>query len=284
MSKVEAQNGVCPDGYKHVFGKVCVSCTTLEKTGIDDVTLPDVPEFTDAACESAVKLLNQTAESLNKALEVPRKLMRMAKKILNYPAELVSSAVAGALGALSEVGDSIDDLLSGPEKLKKALERALDCPYIADSELGKSISGMLDTLDTGADLADKEVEELKKAVSSSAEEMVDGVMETPLGALSNLNRQYKSIIKSMGVEELLTALYELEKCVDDICRAYRQSQQFIDRLPKSGDDIVNELGAVYDKEKHQLSTSLSDVATEVQKDAAKAASDLEALRASFKKV
>ncbi|MBR3880799.1 MAG: hypothetical protein IKJ34_04310 [Mailhella sp.] len=283
MAKEEAVNGVCPDGYKHVFGKVCVSQSTLEKTGLDDVKSPEVPEFTDFACESAVTLLQQAAEALEAALEVPRKLMRLAKKILGYPAKIVGEAVEGALAALDGISDSIDDLTSGPEKLMRALERALDCPFIADSPLGKSIGGMLDTLGMGSNLADEQINTMKSAVSSTASEMVNSAMASPLGSISNLNKQYKSMIKSMGVEELLTTLYDLEQCVEDLCKAYRQSEKFIERLPKSGDDVVKELGATYDKEKKKLTTSLTDAADATQQEAAKAGDQLTELSQSLKK-
>ena len=284
MAKEEAVNGVCPDGYKHVFGKVCVSQSTLEKTGLDNVQAPEVPEFTDFACESAVTLLNQASEALEAALEVPRKLMRLAKKILGYPAKIVGEAVEGAIAALEGISDSIDDLTDGPEKLMRALERALDCPFIADSPLGKSIGGMLDTLGMGSKLADEQINTMKNAVSSTASEMVNSAMESPLGAISNLSKQYRSMIKSMGVEELLTTLYDLEQCVGDLCKAYRQSEKFIKRLPKSGDEVVKELGATYDKETKKLTTALTDTADATQQEAAKAGNQLTELSQSLKKV
>lgn len=284
MAKTEAQNGSCPEGYKHVFGKVCVSESTLEKTGLADVTPEETPDFTDFACESALTLLQEAHAALEAALEVPRKLLRMAKKILGYPAEIVAEAVNGAIEALQGISDSIDDLTDGPEKLIRALKRALDCPFIADSPLGKSIGGMLDTLGMGSKLADDQIDAMKNAVSSTANEMVNNAMESPLGSLSNLSKQYRSMLKSMGVEELLNTLYELEQCVDDLCRAYRQSEKFAKRLPKSGDEVVKELGATYDKENKKLTSNLSDAADSTQKEAKDAVDNLDSLRTSIKTV
>lgn len=281
MSKASAQNGTCPKGYRFVYGDLCVSETTLEKTGLDDITVPEVPEFTDFACESAVSLLNNAASALEDALEVPYRLIRMAEKLLDYPADLARDAIDGALSALGGINDAIDDLMSSPNSLLSALERALDCPFIADSPLGSSIGGMIDSLNEGQNLAKDQVDMLKSSVNSSASEVIDSVMEGPTGMLSSLSEQYDSLIRTLGIEQYFTTLHQLEQCVDDLCALYRSSQDFAKRLPKSTDELAASINGVYDKETKRLTTTVAAAKNQVQQTAKDASSDLSALRSTF---
>lgn len=282
MSKVEAQNGKCPDGYRFVYGKLCVSETTMEKTGLDEITVPEVPEFTDFACESAVSLLNGASQALAAALEVPYQLIRMAEKLLDYPADLAKEAIDGALNALGGINDAIDDLMSGPEGLLDALEAALDCPYIADSPLGKSLGGMIDNINDGKDLAQDQVDTLKNSVGSAANEVIDGVMEGPTGMLSKISDQYDALIKALGIEDLFNTLADLEECVENLCALYRTSEDFVKRLPKSSDEVAKSINGTYDREKRRLTTTVVEAKNATQQTAKDASNELSSLKNSFK--
>ena len=210
MTTPTAQNGKCPDGYTHVFGPLCVEKTTLAK--IEDA-LPDVPDvdFTSPDCEMALGALQQV-HAVEKMLQLPKRIMSMAKKLLDYPFDRAKELMDGALGALDEVSEAIDAFLDGPQSavndLKRALEKALDCPYIAGTELGQLIEEVLDMLDSGQRI-DALINQLKNALSSKANAYLDALEETPAEALSNASKLFNDALQRLGVKDWLDKLEEL---------------------------------------------------------------------------
>ena len=200
MTTPTAQNGKCPDGYTHVFGPLCVEKTTLAK--IEDA-LPDVPDadFTSPDCEMALGALQQVHAAVEKMLQLPKRIMSMAKKLLDYPFDRAKELMDGALGALDEVSEAIDAFLDGPQSavndLKRALEKALDCPYIANTELGRLIEEVLDMLDSGQRI-DALINQLKNALSSKANAYLDALEETPAEALSNASKLFNDALQRLG--------------------------------------------------------------------------------------
>lgn len=278
MTTPTAQNGKCPDGYTHVFGPLCVEKTTLAK--IEDA-LPDVPDvdFTSPDCEMALGALQQVHAAVEKMLQLPKRIMSMAKKLLDYPFDRAKELMDGALGALDEVSEAIDAFLDGPQSavndLKRALEKALDCPYIANTELGRLIEEVLDMLDSGQRI-DALINQLKNALSSKANAYLDALEETPAEALSNASKLFNDALQRLGVKDWLDKLEELERCVEAACALYDVAK----RLPgTSSKQIWESLNGAVDEAGNRLEAAVAKPVNAAQETAMKVAEDFKLAKA-----
>ncbi len=278
MTTPTAQNGKCPDGYTHVFGPLCVEKTTLAK--IEDA-LPDVPDvdFTSPDCEMALGALQQVHAAVEKMLQLPKRIMSMAKKLLDYPFDRAKELMDGALGALDEVSEAIDAFLDGPQSavndLKRALEKALDCPYIAGTELGQLIEEVLDMLDSGQRI-DALINQLKNALSSKANAYLDALEETPAEALSNASKLFNDALQRLGVKDWLDKLEELERCVEAACALYDVAK----RLPgTSAKQIWESLNGAVDEAGNRLEAAVATPVNAAQETAMKVAEDFKLAKA-----
>ena len=278
MTTPTAQNGKCPDGYTHVFGPLCVEKTTLAK--IEDA-LPDVPDvdFTSPDCEMALGALQQVHAAVEKMLQLPKRIMSMAKKLLDYPFDRAKELMDGALGALDEVSEAIDAFLDGPQSavndLKRALEKALDCPYIAGTELGRLIEEVLDMLDSGQRI-DALINQLKNALSSKANAYLDALEETPAEALSNASKLFNDALQRLGVKDWLDKLEELERCVEAACALYDVAK----RLPgTSATQIWESLNGAVDEAGNRLEAAVATPVNAAQETAMKVAEDFKLAKA-----
>lgn len=278
MTTPTAQNGKCPDGYTHVFGPLCVEKTTLAK--IEDA-LPDVPDvdFTSPDCEMALGALQQVHAAVEKMLQLPKRIMSMAKKLLDYPFDRAKELMGGALGALDEVSEAIDAFLDGPQSavndLKRALEKALDCPYIAGTELGQLIEEVLDMLDSGQRI-DALINQLKNALSSKANAYLDALEETPAEALSNASKLFNDALQRLGVKDWLDKLEELERCVEAACALYDVAK----RLPgTSAKQIWESLNGAVDEAGNRLEAAVATPVNAAQETAMKVAEDFKLAKA-----
>ena len=278
MTTPTAQNGKCPDGYTHVFGPLCVEKTTLAK--IEDA-LPDVPDvdFTSPDCEMALGALQQVHAAVEKMLQLPKRIMSMAKKLLDYPFDRAKELMDGALGALNEVSEAIDAFLDGPQSavndLKRALEKALDCPYIAGTELGQLIEEVLDMLDSGQRI-DALINQLKNALSSKANAYLDALEETPAEALSNASKLFNDALQRLGVKDWLDKLEELERCVEAACALYDVAK----RLPgTSAKQIWESLNGAVDEAGNRLEAAVATPVNAAQETAMKVAEDFKLAKA-----
>lgn len=278
MTTPTAQNGKCPDGYTHVFGPLCVEKTTLAK--IEDA-LPDVPDadFTSPDCEMALGALQQVHAAVEKMLQLPKRIMSMAKKLLDYPFDRAKELMDGALGALDEVSEAIDAFLDGPQSavndLKRAMEKALDCPYIAGTELGRLIEEVLDMLDSGQRI-DALINQLKNALSSKANAYLDALEETPAEALSNASKLFNDALQRLGVKDWLDKLEELERCVEAACALYDVAK----RLPgTSAKQIWESLNGAVDEAGNRLEAAVATPVNAAQETAMKVAEDFKLAKA-----
>ena len=278
MTTPTAQNGKCPDGYTHVFGPLCVEKTTLDK--LEDM-LPDVPDvdFTSPDCEMALGALQQVHAAVEKMLQLPKRIMSMAKKLLDYPFDRAKELMDGALGALDEVSEAIDAFLDGPQSavndLKRALEKALDCPYIAGTELGQLIEEVLDMLDSGQRI-DALINQLKNALSSKANAYLDALEETPAEALSNASKLFNDALQRLGVKDWLDKLEELERCVEAACALYDVAK----RLPgTSAKQIWESLNGAVDEAGNRLEAAVATPVNAAQETAMKVAEDFKLAKA-----
>lgn len=278
MTTPTAQNGKCPDGYTHVFGPLCVEKTTLAK--IEDA-LPDVPDvdFTSPDCEMALGALQQVHAAVEKMLQLPKRIMSMAKKLLDYPFDRAKELMDGALGALDEVSEAIDAFLDGPQNavndLKRALEKALDCPYIAGTELGQLIEEVLDMLDSGQRI-DALINQLKNALSSKANAYLDALEETPAEALSNASKLFNDALQRLGVKDWLDKLEELERCVEAACALYDVAK----RLPgTSAKQIWESLNGAVDEAGNRLEAAVATPVNAAQETAMKVAENFKLAKA-----
>ena len=278
MTTPTAQNGKCPDGYTHVFGPLCVEKTTLDK--LEDM-LPDVPDvdFTSPDCEMALGALQQVHAAVEKMLQLPKRIMSMAKKLLDYPFDRAKELMGGALGALDEVSEAIDAFLDGPQSavndLKRALEKALDCPYIANTELGRLIEEVLDMLDSGQRI-DALINQLKNALSSKANAYFDALEETPAEALSNASKLFNDALQRLGVKDWLDKLEELERCVEAACALYDVAK----RLPgTSAKQIWESLNGAVDEAGNRLEAAVATPVNAAQETAMKVAEDFKLAKA-----
>ena len=233
MATPQAENGKCPEGYTHVFGPLCVEKTTLDR--IDD-TLPDVPDvdFTSPDCEMALGALQQVHKSLEKLLQLPKRLMSMARKLLDYPFDKAKELMDGALKAFDDVSKAIDELLSGAgsvAELKRALQKALECPYIAKSELGQLIEDVLDMLDAGNRI-ESLLNKLKNALSSKANQALDALEETPAEALSNASKLFNDTLNRLGVQP--ERVDQLEVAIDEYDKVPDMIDEFVARIVELG--------------------------------------------------
>lgn len=281
MAGTTAVNGKCPEGYTHVFGPLCVESTTLAK--VDELVpdMPEMPDFTDSACEAALSAIQSISDTLQEVLALPRKLMRAAQRLLNYPFDKAQQLVNGALGALDDVSAAIDEALAGPaaavDELRRVLRKALDCPFIADSPLGRTIAALLDAMDAGNPI-DGFIEELKRGLNSAASEALRELKKTPAEALSNAMRLFEDALERAGVADLLKQLQELEACVEAACAAY----DVANRLPESASSIMDSLNATIDNTTGKLSAAVVRPATEADRVATQVASDMQLIKAKVK--
>ena len=278
MTTPTAQNGKCPNGYTHVFGPLCVEKTTLDK--LEDM-LPDVPDvdFTSPDCEMALGALQQVHAAVEKMLQLPKRIMSMAKKLLDYPFDRARELMDGALGAFDEVSAAIDAFLDGPQSavndLKRALEKALDCPYIANTELGRLIEEVLDMLDSGQRI-DALINQLKNALSSKANSFLDALEETPAEALSNASKLFNDALQRLGVKDWLDKLEELERCVEAACALYDVAK----RLPgSSAKQIWESLNGTVDEAGNRLEAAVAKPVNAAQETAMKVAEDFKLAKA-----
>ena len=261
----------CDEGYTPVFGGLCVKTTTLKKV-YNPKTPPAVHPYTSPACEAALSALGSASSAMDAALAVPKKLFAQARRLLGYPTELAQQAISAATAALADASRAIDDLLDVGGDLRRALEAVLDCPLLADSDLGKEVADILDTLDMGGDVT-SQVRELSRQFSSGASEALDAALESPTAQLANMSKVYDEALQRGGINELVNKVRELRKCVDDLCRGYEMA----DRLPKSADAMLAEIGAKVDETSGEVMASLANAADETQQAGREALEEFRAL-------
>lgn len=278
MATPTAKNGKCPEGYTHVFGPLCVEKTTLDK--VSDA-LPDIPDadFTSPDCEMALGALQQVHKAVEKLIQLPKRIMSMAKKLLDYPFDRARELMDGALKAFDDVSEAIDAFLDGPQSavadLKRALEKALDCPYIARTELGQLIEEVLDMLDAGKKV-DALVNRLKNALSSKANSALDALEETPAEALSNASKLFNDALDRLGVKDWLDKLEELERCVEAACAMYDVAK----RLPgTSAKQLWESLNGAVDEAGNRLEAAVARPVGAAQETAMKVAEDFRLAKA-----
>lgn len=277
MPNPQAQNGKCPEGFTHVFGPLCVENTTLDKVRDTLPDIPEIPDFTSPDCEMALGALQQLHKTVEEVIQLPRRLMAMAKKLLDYPFDLARGLMDDALGMFDEVSKVIDDLLSGAggiRDLKRALNKALECPFIANSETGQLIEEILDMLDAGNQV-DALIGQLKNALASKANATLDALEETPAEALGNASRLFNDTLDRLGVKDMLDELEALERCVEAACAMFDVAK----RIPTSADQIWKSLNGAVDAAGNRVGAAVARPVTAAQNTAMKVAEDFKLARA-----
>lgn len=277
MPNPQAQNGKCPEGFTHVFGPLCVENTTLDKVRDTLPDIPEIPDFTSPDCEMALGALQQLHKTVEEVIQLPRHLMAMAKKLIDYPFDLARGLMDDALGMFDEVSKAIDDLLSGAggiRDLKRALNKALECPFIANSETGQLIEEILDMLDAGNQV-DALIGQLKNALASKANATLDALEETPAEALGNASRLFNDTLDRLGVKDMLDELEALERCVEAACAMFDVAK----RIPTSADQIWKSLNGAVDAAGNRVGAAVARPVTAAQNTAMKVAEDFKLARA-----
>lgn len=277
MPNPQAQNGKCPEGFTHVFGPLCVENTTLDKVRDTLPDIPEIPDFTSPDCEMALGALQQLHKTVEEVIQLPRHLMAMAKKLIDYPFDLARGLMDDALGMFDEVSKVIDDLLSGAggiRDLERALNKALECPFIANSEIGQLIEEILDMLDAGNQV-DALIGQLKNALASKANATLDALEETPAEALGNASRLFNDTLDRLGVKDMLDELEALERCVEAACAMFDVAK----RIPTSADQIWKSLNGAVDAAGNRVGAAVARPVTAAQNTAMKVAEDFKLARA-----
>ena len=266
----------CPEGYTRLFGPLCIQQTTLKK--IEDI-VPELPEFhfTNPSCEAALAGLKGVAEQLDKALQMPRKLMQMAKRLIEKPFDDAQRAVDSALSVLDEINSMINDVLSGPMgaigELRNALQKMLDCPFIADLPIAKTAASLLDAMRDGLPYEDL-LNSFKSQLSQAASEQINKAKEQPLNALNNLQKLYDDMLQRGGVADLIRQVDNLYKCVEAACNM----AEVAGRLPKKASEFLGSINGVIDETTGKLSAAVVKAANSTQQAAIKVAEDLAVIK------
>lgn len=269
MSTTEATNGTCPDGYKNLFLNVCLKVETINPFSSFDINLSDF-SFTDLICEVAVAALEKAADLLKKALKLPQKLFDAAKSLLSKPFDDAKKLVASALDMVTKIAKEVNDILknalSGVQDLvnsaKSLLKDALSCPYLADSPIGKTISSILDALNTNIDPTSL-LNSLKSMLQSQANKYINALEDTALSQLKKIQDLVNSMIKRLGIEDIVSAMKKIEQCIKAACKAYQEVSSFVDRVKdKNSDDLLNSIGGTWDEVTGKLSIDIVKDAAE----------------------
>jgi uncharacterized protein YjbJ (UPF0337 family) len=257
-----AQNGKCPEGYTHVFGPLCIEQTTLSKI---DEAIPDLPDvdFTDPSCEAAIAALKSVANTLQQVLDMPQKLMGMARELIERPFDAAEKMVSNVLGIFDELEKAIDDVLSGPMgalgEFKQALEKMLACPFIADTPIGKAAAALLDAIDDGLPI-DELLQDFKGKLKSAVKEQINAVKDMPLSALSSLDKLFNDMLERFGVEDLIKKVRDLYKCVEAVCDMVKVAK----RLPKSAEGFLESINGTIDETTGKLKAAVVKTANKTE--------------------
>ncbi len=275
-----AINGKCPEGFVHVFGPLCVEQTTLAK--IEDA-VPDLPEFdfTNPGCEAALAALKEVTDTIEQALKMPKKLMKIGQELLEKPFDAADRVVNSALGILDDISAIIDEFLAGPagliNDLRRSLEAMLACPFIADTPIAKSAAALLDAIDGGLPY-DALLQEFKSRLSSAAKEYINKAKDMPLSALGELEKLYNDMIERSKVGDLLKKAKDLEQCLRAACNLAEVAA----RVPKAVKTFIEEIGGKWDSASGKFTAAFVKPVTESAKIAKKLADELTVIRLAGK--
>lgn len=268
----KAVNGKCPEGFVHVFGPLCVEQTTLAK--IEDA-VPDLPEFdfTTPGCEAALAALKEAADSIEQALAMPKKLMGMARALIEKPFGAAAGYVDRTLGILDDLNSMIDEFFSGPASLlgdfKRSLESLLACPFIADTPIGGSAAALLDAIEGGLP-HEALLQSFKNQLSSAAKEHINKAKDMPLSALGEMEKLFNDMIERSGVGDMLQKAKDLEQCLRAACNMAEVAA----RAPTAAATVIEELGGRWDAATGKFSATFVKPVTEAGKAARKLADEL----------
>ena len=264
----------CRDGFTPVW-IWCFKQTTLDKLK-EPVKDIKVPEFTDPGCEAAISALKTINKSVEAALEAPRKYMNMMQKLIDYPFDVAQNMVNTALSTVDKVNEAINKILGGAmgplDELRQAMAPVLDCPCMADTEIGKLAAAIIDAINQDSPI-DELLQEFKNECASTAKEALDHARETPTESLNNLRNAYDSALKRSGIDELVSNMKKLEQCVEQLCAAY----DHLSRIPQKVEDTLKNAGAMWDTATGTVKQIAVETTTDLQKQAAKVADDMDAL-------
>ena len=111
----------------------------------------------------------------------------------------------------------------------------------------------------------------------AAKEALENAKDTPTEAINNLQKAYDSALKRAGIDELIDNMKKIEECIDSLCSAYKDSQDFLDRIPTSADGLLEKAGATWDSATGTVKRIATTTTTDLQKQAQKVADDLGSL-------
>lgn len=271
-----AINGKCPEGFVHVFGPLCVEQTTLAK--IEDA-IPDLPEFdfTNPGCEAALAALKEVIDTIEQALEMPRKLMRMAQELIEKPFDAAADIVDSTLGIIDDISSIIDEFIEGPaslvDDLKRSLEAMLACPFIADTPIAKSAAALLDAIDNGLPY-DALLQSFKNQLSSAAKEYINKAKDMPLSAFGEMEKLFNDMIERSGVGDLLQKAKDLEQCLRAACNL----AEVASRVPTAVATFIEELDGKWDAATGKFSATFVKPVTAAAQTAKKLADQLTVIR------
>lgn len=259
----------CPDGYAFIFGNLCLKKTILDKAAEPLKELKSF-DFTSMSCEAAVQTVKNIVKDVEAAVKMPAKYLEMAKALAEYPFDVAKKMVNAALGTIDKLNSAIDSMVKDAEgtfgPLKSACEDALKCAVLADSALGKTCASILDKMDKGLPFED-ELRDLKSKLQAQARDVIKNVEKTPTESLANMEKAYNQAIERYGVNDLIKKLRAAEKCVESLCKAWKDLKTFQDRMPSSSSEFADKIGATIENDALKLEGAFQTQVSKISSDA-----------------
>ena len=244
-----------PDGFDRA--KEFVSNNFLPE-GIKNAKVPSLDSIPaiasgveDLICENLISSINDTRKTINDVIRGPLKMIsKMESKYYQILRDVDSmeSSLIGLLKSVDGPNLNIADLYNAYNNL------ANSCVF--ESTLG-NMTGILEAFEDIKNLADMTTPEFKNQLiddligmikedllgvaNQSAGKILDDLIQDNVGSFAQLRQKYNDMLKASGVYKLLDLLYELEMCLAESCRAYK--------------NLKRESLNTYDRYKEQLGIS-----------------------------
>jgi hypothetical protein len=216
-------------------------------------------------------------KSLEQAIEMPKKLMSVAKGLIEKPFNAAQQLVNSTLGIFDEIGQALDDLLKPGmlAELARALRKMLNCPFMADLPIARTAAGILDSIENGTDITGM-LGTFKEQLKKAASDQIKAAEEMPLSSLANLEKLYNDSLERMGIQDLVDKANDLYKCVEAACDLIKVAE----RIPHTPSSILESINAKIDETTGRITGAVVKTANNTQQAALNAARSLGVIRFS----
>ena len=279
MGMQKAENGKCPDGFRFIYGNVCIE--ESPELSLDSLLDSTVTSARSTSCESAVSALQALARSLDSSTNLVQNAIRSAKSLVSLPFDKMKNALNAILGELDEITGFLDEVMeiwtglsaNKVEAVKDALESLVTCPIMKATPLGQQIEALIKQLDTITDeLFEESIKNLKSSLSRQAEGQLNAMKAGPLETLDNLDKKYREYLEALGLDDDLKKLRDLADCVEKACRLQNESADAYEKWKKakgitSPAVLEEKLGATYSAAENKVTFALATGKGEVKQGA-----------------